>query len=162
MPQEIRLTREFYKEKILKIKEDHTANRHLALVIGNVGGPRWIPASESMQEGQVVKTDLTGRDLEVTEIQEGNSYKVVSLPVGTKICHIEKMPGMGTTLAHTSGRYGIITGRLRRFAENGTEIKPMVMVSFPYASPEGYTMEVDGEEKNFNNKGIVNKIGTFP
>ena len=107
--------------KILKIKEDHTANRHIALMIGNVGGPRWIPASASMKEGQIVTTDLTGNEMDATKVKEGNSCKISSLPVGTKVCHIEKMPGMGTTLAHTSGRYGIITGRLRRFKEDGTE-----------------------------------------
>ena len=82
---EVRLTRDVYKEKILKIAEDHTANRHLALVIGNVGGPRWIPASATMEKGQILTTDLTGKEVENVNVVEGNSYKLGSLPVGTKI-----------------------------------------------------------------------------
>ena len=61
---------------------------------------------------------------------------------------------MGAQLAMSSGRYGIITGRINR-----AEAEPLVTVSFPYASPEGYKLEVDGEMKDANTKGVVNEDG---
>ena len=70
---------------------------------------------------------------------------------------VEKIPGMGTTMANTSGRYGIIAGRMARTGSDGKEVEPLILVSFPYASPEGYTLEIDGRKRDINVKGIVNE-----
>lgn len=65
---------------------------------------------------------------------------------------------MGASLAMSSGRYGIITGRINR-----SNADPLVLVSFPYASPEGYTMEYEGEDGEMfhtaNSKGTVDERG---
>ena len=49
MSHELRSQNKIYKEKIIKIVEDHTACRHLALVVGKDRPMRWIPATASMQ-----------------------------------------------------------------------------------------------------------------
>ena len=66
--------------------------------------------------------------------------------------------GMGASLAMSSGRYGIITGRINR-----SNADPLILVSFPYASPEGYTMEYEGADGQMfhtaNSKGTVDERG---
>ena len=49
MSHELRNQNKIYKEKIIKIVEDHSACRHLALVVGKDRPMRWIPATASMQ-----------------------------------------------------------------------------------------------------------------
>ena len=49
MSHELRSQNKIYKEKIIKIVEDHSACRHLALVVGKDRPMRWIPATASMQ-----------------------------------------------------------------------------------------------------------------
>ena len=65
---------------------------------------------------------------------------------------------MGASLAMSSGRYGIITGRINR-----SNADPLILVSFPYASPDGYTMEYEGADGEMfhtaNNKGTVDEKG---
>ena len=66
---------------------------------------------------------------------------------------------MGASLAMSSGRYGIITGRINR-----SNADPLILVSFPYASPDGYTMEYEsayGETHHTaNSKGTVDEKGS--
>jgi len=158
MSHELRNQNKIYKEKIIKIVEDHSACRHLALVVGKDRPMRWIPATASMQVGQIISNDPTGRVLDPDEVIEGNSYKAAALPVGTKVSFVEKIPGMGASLAMSSGRYGIITGRINR-----SNADPLILVSFPYASPDGYTMEYESASGEMhhtaNSKGTVDEKG---
>ena len=66
--------------------------------------------------------------------------------------------GMGASLAMSSGRYGIITGRINR-----SNADPLILVSFPYASPDGYTMEYESASGEMhhtaNSKGTVDEKG---
>jgi len=158
MSHELRSQNKIYKEKIIKIVEDHSACRHLALVVGKDRPMRWIPATASMKVGEVISNDSTGRVLDPDEVIEGNSYKAAALPVGTKVCFVEKIPGMGASLAMSSGRYGIITGRINR-----VNADPLILVSFPYASPDGYTLEYEKQNGEMhhtaNSKGTVDEKG---
>ena len=125
MSHELRNQNKIYKEKIIKIVEDHSACRHLALVVGKDRPMRWIPATASMQVkyrrvlglhnknnvkvGQIISNDPTGRVLDPDEVIEGNSYKAAALPVGTKVSFVEKIPGK--SFDHAS--WSVITHRIR-------------------------------------------------
>jgi len=116
---DLRNHKDVYYEKIIKMVEDHNASRHLALVCGNGDyhklGPRWIPATENMKEGHIILNDGTGK-YEPNPVP-GGSYKLLSLPIGTKFCFAEKVPGRGAELAMSQGRYGQVMGRIDRKAE---------------------------------------------
>ena len=69
MSHELRNQNKIYKEKIIKIVEDHSACRHLALVVGKDRPMRWIPATASMQ---VRLRKIVGRRIK-------NSFRSVKL-----------------------------------------------------------------------------------
>ena len=104
-----------------------------------------------MKPGMIIENDPRG--VIIDKPVEGNSYKVGALPIGTKICFVEKIPGQGAQLAMSSGRYGIITGRIdRKYHYNprtarqiehneGRKARALVVVSFPYASMDGFRLK---------------------
>lgn len=142
-----------------------------------------------MKEGDIIVNDSTG-EFTQTPVQ-GASYKLNSLPIGTKICFVEKVPGRGPEYALTQGRYGIIMGRIDRLPEapdyyrdrGQWKIKqkprsrkvywerkysgfktppkpdPLVIVTFPYLSPSGYTINVGDGKMKQNYKGDLDEHG---
>lgn len=97
-----------------------------------------------MKPGMIIQNDP--RCEIVQKPEEGSSYKIGALPVGTKICFVEKIPGQGAQLAMSSGRYGIVTGRIDRKIDPTDEdtnrkAKPLIIVSFPYASMDGFRIK---------------------
>ena len=146
-------------------------------------------ATENMKEGDIIANDSTG--IFTQNPIKGASYKLGSLPIGTKICFVEKVPGRGPEFALTQGRYGIIMGRIDRLAEaplyyrdrGQWKIKelprsrkqfwerkfsgyqhppkpdPLVIVSFPYLSPSGYTINVGDGKMKQNFKGDLDEHG---
>ena len=90
MPHDVREQKSPYKEKILKIVEDQTACRHIALVIGKSGGPRWIPASENMKEGMVITNDPSGTVFDRNNLTQLFIYLYICLIVYTISYKIKK------------------------------------------------------------------------
>ena len=141
-----------FKEQVLKIVEDHTMMRHLALVCG-AGKPRWIPATKHMKVGQVLVNDGSGELDPEKEPTEGNAHMLKSLQIGTEICMVEEFPGSGSRFACSNNRYGIVTGRIGR-----DDYESLITVSFPYASTEG--IQVDGDFRGkVNYKGVLDDNG---
>lgn len=147
-----RMNKAIFKEQILKIVEDHTMMRHLALVCGP-GKPRWIPATKNMKVGQVLVNDGSGELDPDVELVEGNAHMLKALSIGTEICLVEEFPGSGARYASSNTRYGVVTGRIGR-----GEHESLITVSFPYASPEG--IQMDGDFKGrVNYKGVLDDNG---
>jgi len=140
-----------FKEKILKIVEDQNLMRHLALVVGP-GKPRWIPATSTMNKGDVNVNDASGEQKTAEELELNGSYMLKSLPIGTEICMVEEFPGSGARFANSNARYGIVTGRLGRGDKDS-----LITVSFPYASLEGITNS--GFAGKVNYKGVLSDQG---
>ena len=94
-----------------------------------------------MKPGMIITNDPTGE--RVQQPVDGCSYKIGALPIGTKICFVEKIPGQGAQLAMSSGRYGIVTGLVDRKSSGkaNQKARPLVIVSFPYASMSGFKLK---------------------
>lgn len=94
------------EEKVIQVMEDGCRTAHIALVA--VGDRlKYILATENMKAGDIIKSSR-----ELTRIpvraNEGDAYLLGSLPAGTIVHCVEKVPGMGGLYIHAAGTFGTI------------------------------------------------------
>ncbi|XP_060076419.1 large ribosomal subunit protein uL2m-like isoform X2 [Ylistrum balloti] len=97
-------------EKILHIRKDPCRTAHIAIAASG-NRKRYILASESAQNGDVIKTHTNIPELPVTP-ENGHQYPVGSLPVGTILHNIERIPSQGGQVARAAGSSGMIIRKL--------------------------------------------------
>ncbi|XP_077469202.1 large ribosomal subunit protein uL2m [Stigmatopora argus] len=140
-----------FDEKIVLVRYDPCRSADIALVAGG-NRKRWIIATENMQEGNIIKTSpIIGRM--AVKANEGDSYPLGALPVGSLINNLEVQPGKGAEYIRAAGTCGILLRKV-----NGTAIvqlpsKRQVQVLETCMVTVGRVSNVD------HNKRIIGKAG---
>lgn len=99
-------------EKVIDVINDGCRTAKVALVA--VGDElKYILATENMKPGDMIKTSRFIPRIPV-RANEGDSYPLGALQVGTQIHCLEKYPGQPCHLIHAAGTYGTI---LRKFGD---------------------------------------------
>ncbi|MFA5173771.1 MAG: 50S ribosomal protein L2 [Candidatus Pacearchaeota archaeon] len=74
-----------------------------------------IPAVEGVYEGQEIELN---KNFEIGKINIGNITKLKNIPLGTRICSIEKVPGKGPVFMRCAGSFAVVSAQ----TNNGIEI----------------------------------------
>lgn len=91
-------------EKVYEIKKNDFGTGHIALV-ANGNKKRWIIAPNNVNVGDTIKTSSELTTMPVLP-RQGDAYPIGSLPVGTIVSCIEKLPGEGASIARAAGTSG--------------------------------------------------------
>lgn len=140
-----------FEEKVIEVRYDPCRSADIALVAGG-SRKRWIIATENMQVGDVIKTsEHIGRM--AVSANEGDSYPLGALPVGTLINNLETSPGRGAHFIRAAGTCGVLLRKV-----NGTAIvqlpsKRQVQVLETCMATVGRVSNID------HNKRIIGKAG---
>ncbi|XP_057703851.1 39S ribosomal protein L2, mitochondrial [Corythoichthys intestinalis] len=140
-----------FDEKVVQVRYDPCRSADIALVVGG-SRKRWIIATENMQEGDIIKTSpMIGRM--AVSANEGDSYPLGALPVGTLVNNLEVQPGRGAQYIRAAGTNGVLLRKV-----NGTAIvqlpsKRQVQVLETCMVTVGRVSNVD------HNKRIIGKAG---
>ncbi|KAH9508030.1 54S ribosomal protein L2 mitochondrial [Bulinus truncatus] len=96
-------------ERVNTVMKDPCRSAYIAVVAGG-DKKRYIIASEKMKEGDIIKTSgvLTSMPVRATD---GDAFPIGSLPLGTIIHNIEKLPKEGGTVALAAGCSGVYVRR---------------------------------------------------
>uniref|UniRef100_A0A3P8XRY9 Large ribosomal subunit protein uL2m n=1 Tax=Esox lucius TaxID=8010 RepID=A0A3P8XRY9_ESOLU len=140
-----------FEEKVVEVRYDPCRSADIALVAGG-NRKRWIIATENMQVGDLIKTSGTIGRMAVAA-NEGDSFPLGALPVGTLINNLELYPGKGATYIRAAGTSGVLLRKV-----NGTAIvqlpsKLQVQVMETCMVTVGRVSNVD------HNKRIIGKAG---
>lgn len=141
-----------FDEKVLEVRYDPCRSADIALVAGG-NRKRWIIATENMQTGDLIKTSGTIGRMAVAA-NEGDSYPLGALPVGTLVNNLELYPGKGSMFIRAAGTSGVLLRKV-----NGTAIvqlpsKQQVQVLETCMVTVGRVSNID------HNKRIIGKAGT--
>ncbi|RXM32990.1 39S ribosomal protein L2, mitochondrial [Acipenser ruthenus] len=136
-------------------KEDWRQRSHRSADIALVAGgsrKRWIIATENMQVGDVIKTSRTIGRMAVSA-NEGDSYPLGALPIGSLFNNLEIYPGKGAQYVRAAGTCGVLLRKV-----NGTAIvqlpsKRQIQVLETCMATVGRVSNVD------HNKRIIGKAG---
>ncbi|XP_040905317.1 39S ribosomal protein L2, mitochondrial [Toxotes jaculatrix] len=140
-----------FEEKVVEVRYDPCRSADIALVAGG-SRKRWIIATENMQAGDVIKTSgVIGRMAVLAN--EGDSYPLGALPVGTLVNNLEIQPGKGSEYIRAAGTSGVLLRKV-----NGTAIvqlpsKQQVQVLETCMVTVGRVSNID------HNKQIIGKAG---
>jgi len=97
-------------EKVYEVRQDDFSTAHIALVASG-NKKRWIVASNNIGVGDLIKTSGELTSMPVAA-QEGDAYPVGSLPVGTLMHCIERVPGEGGMVARAAGCSGVFVRKV--------------------------------------------------
>lgn len=140
-----------FEEKVVEVRYDPCRSADIALVAGG-NRKRWIIATENMQAGDIIKTSgVIGRM--AVSANEGDSYPLGALAVGTLVNNLEVQPGRGAQYIRAAGTSGVLLRKV-----NGTAIvqlpsKRQVQVQDTCMVTVGRVSNVD------HNKEIIGKAG---
>ncbi|KAM9809993.1 39S ribosomal protein L2, mitochondrial [Syngnathus typhle] len=143
--------RDPFDEKVVQVRYDPCRSADIALVAGG-SRKRWIIATENMQAGDIIKTSPVIARMAVSA-NEGDSYPLGALPVGTLVNNLEVQPGRGSQYIRAAGTSGVLLRKV-----NGTAIvqlpsKRQVQVLETCMVTVGRVSNVD------HNKRIIGKAG---
>ncbi|XP_061601565.1 39S ribosomal protein L2, mitochondrial [Cololabis saira] len=140
-----------FEEKVVEVRYDPCRSADIALLAGG-SRKRWIIATENMKVGDIIKTSgLIGRM--AVSANEGDSYPLGALPVGTLVNNLEVEPGKGSEYIRAAGTSGVLLRKV-----NGTAIvqlpsKRQVQVLETCMVTVGRVSNID------HNKRIIGKAG---
>ncbi|CAL1526641.1 unnamed protein product [Lymnaea stagnalis] len=97
-------------ERVNTVMKDPCRSAFIAVVAGG-NKKRYIIASENMKEGDLIKTSGVVSSMPV-RASEGDAHPVGSLPLGTIVHNIERLPGEGGKVALAAGTSGVYLRRL--------------------------------------------------
>ncbi|XP_048863785.1 39S ribosomal protein L2, mitochondrial isoform X2 [Brienomyrus brachyistius] len=140
-----------FEEKVIEVRYDPCRTADIALVAGG-SRKRWILATENMEAGDLIKTSSHIGRMAVAA-NEGDSYPLGALPVGTLVNSLEVLPGDGAKYIRAAGTCGVLLRKV-----NGTAIvqlpsKQQVQVLETCMVTVGRMSNVD------HNKRIIGKAG---
>ncbi|KAM9847789.1 large ribosomal subunit protein uL2m [Aulostomus maculatus] len=140
-----------FEEKVVKVRYDPCRSADIALLAGG-NRKRWIIATEKMKEGDIIKTSGAIGRMAVAA-NEGDSYPLGALPVGTLVNNLEIQPGKGAEYIRAAGTSGVL---LRK--TNGTAI--VQLPSKQQVQVLETCMVTVGRVSNiYHNKRIIGKAG---
>nr|CAG4648862.1 EOG090X0COM [Polyphemus pediculus] len=88
-------------EKVLSILYDPCRSARIALVAAG-DNPRYIIATSTMKAGDLISTSGHIPRIAIRP-KESDAHPLGALPVGTKVCCVEKFPGEGGSIAVSAG-----------------------------------------------------------
>nr|XP_015218367.1 PREDICTED: 39S ribosomal protein L2, mitochondrial isoform X1 [Lepisosteus oculatus] len=140
-----------FEEKVIEVRYDPCRSADIAMVAGG-SRKRWIIATENMQTGDVIKTSgVIGRM--AVSANEGDSYALGALPVGTLVNNLEIYPGKGAQYIRAAGTCGVLLRKV-----NGTAI--VQLPSKRQIQVLETCMATVGRVSNINhNRRIIGKAG---
>ncbi|XP_061084580.1 39S ribosomal protein L2, mitochondrial [Conger conger] len=140
-----------FQEKVMEVRYDPCRSADIALVAGG-SRKRWIIATENMEVGDIITTSSTIGRMAVSA-NEGDSYALGALPVGTLINNLEVYPGKGSQYIRAAGTCGVLLRKV-----NGTAI--VQLPSKQQVQVLETCMVTVGRVSNINhNKRIIGKAG---
>ncbi|KAJ8248379.1 hypothetical protein GJAV_G00241400 [Gymnothorax javanicus] len=140
-----------FQERVMEVRYDPCRSADIALVAGG-SRKRWIIATEKMKAGDIITTSSTIGRMAVSA-NEGDSYALGALPIGTLINNLELYPGKGAQYIRAAGTCGVLLRKV-----NGTAIvqlpsKQQVQVLETCMATVGRVSNID------HNKRIIGKAG---
>ncbi|MBN3310120.1 RM02 protein, partial [Amia calva] len=138
-------------DQFCDLRSSSLRSADIALIAGG-SRKRWIIATENMQAGDLIKTSATIGRMAVSA-NEGDSYPLGALPVGTLVNNLELQPGKGAQYIRAAGTCGVLLRKV-----NGTAIvqlpsKQQVQVLETCMVTVGRVSNID------HNKRIIGKAG---
>ncbi|XP_072293327.1 large ribosomal subunit protein uL2m [Eucyclogobius newberryi] len=149
-----------FEEKVIEVRYDPCRSADIALVAGGER-KRWIIATENMQEGNIIKTSgVIGRM--AVSANEGDSYPLGALPVGSLIHNLEIKPGRGAQYIRAAGTSGVLLRKV-----NGTAIvqlpsKQQVQVDETCMVTVGRVSNIDHDKEIIGKAGRNRWFGVRP
>ncbi|XP_036403004.1 39S ribosomal protein L2, mitochondrial [Megalops cyprinoides] len=140
-----------FEERVVEVRYDPCRSANIALVAGG-NRKRWLIATENMRAGDIIKTSgVIGRM--AVAANEGDSYPLGALPVGTLVNNVELYPGKGAQYIRAAGTCGVLLRKV-----NGTAIvqlpsKQQIQVMETCMATVGRVSNID------HNKRIIGKAG---
>eukprot|EP00920_Eleutheroschizon_duboscqi_P029484 GHVT01071606.1.p1 GENE.GHVT01071606.1~~GHVT01071606.1.p1 ORF type:complete len:261 (-),score=-8.58 GHVT01071606.1:58-756(-) len=149
------------KEKVYEVFYDQNRSAHLALVASG-DKKRYIIATSNMKPGDIIESSSVLTKSAVLP-QEGNAYPVGSLPVGTLINNVERLPYDGSKLARSAG----VSAQLLRKTDDGNCIirlpsKQEVSVPATCIATVGRVSNVDHDKRVMGKAGANRWLGIRP
>lgn len=140
-----------FQERVMEVRYDPCRSADIALVAGG-SRKRWIIATEKMKAGDIITTSSAIGRMAVSA-NEGDSYALGALPVGTLINNLELYPGKGSQYIRAAGTCGVLLRKV-----NGTAIvqlpsKQQIQVLETCMATVGRVSNID------HNKRIIGKAG---
>ncbi|XP_034040454.1 39S ribosomal protein L2, mitochondrial [Thalassophryne amazonica] len=140
-----------FDEKVLLVRYDPCRSADIALVAGG-SRKRWIIATENMKVGDIIKTSgVIGRM--AVAANEGDSYPLGALPVGTVVHNLELQPGKGSQFIRAAGTCGMLLRKVSGTAIVQLPSKQQVQVLETCMATVGRVSNTD------HNKRIIGKAG---
>nr|CAG4650452.1 EOG090X0COM [Sida crystallina] len=97
-------------EKVHLIRYDPCRTAHIALVASG-NNVRYIIATTSMKPGDLISTSSHIPRIAIRP-KEGDAHPLGALPIGTKICCVEKYPGAGGTISVNAGSHALLSRKV--------------------------------------------------
>ncbi|KAJ3610546.1 hypothetical protein NHX12_022638 [Muraenolepis orangiensis] len=149
-----------FEEKVVEVRYDPCRSADIALVAGG-NRKRWLIATENMQVGDIIKTSgVIGRM--AVSANEGDSYPLGALPVGTLVNNLELQPGTGSVFIRAAGTSGLLLRKV-----NGTAIvqlpsKRQVQVAETCMVTVGRISNIDHNQRIIGKAGRNRWLGIRP
>lgn len=90
--------------KVTTVEYDPTRSSFVCLVTDVISGDKsYVLHTRGMKEGDIFNAN--------TEVIDGNSARLDTMPVGTEVSQVEISPGRGAQMIRSAGSYAIVTAR---------------------------------------------------
>ncbi|XP_068183505.1 large ribosomal subunit protein uL2m isoform X2 [Antennarius striatus] len=140
-----------FEEKVVKVRYDPCRSADIALIAGG-NRKRWIIATEKMEAGNIIKTSgVIGRM--AVAANEGDSYPLGALPMGTLLNNLEIRPGKGSEYIRAAGTSGVLLRKTNGAVVVQLPSKQQVEVLETCMVTVGRVSNID------HNKRIIGKAG---
>uniref|UniRef100_A0A2D4JVN8 Large ribosomal subunit protein uL2 n=1 Tax=Micrurus paraensis TaxID=1970185 RepID=A0A2D4JVN8_9SAUR len=149
-----------FEEKVLLVRYDPCRSGHIALVAGEKR-KRWIIATENMVAGDIIKTSGKIERMAVSA-NDGDSYPVGALPLGTLINNLESHPGKGAQYIRAAGTCGVLLRKVSGTAIIQLPSKRQIQVLETCMATVGRVSNVEHNQRNLGKAGRNRWLGKRP
>ncbi|XP_068597308.1 large ribosomal subunit protein uL2m [Brachionichthys hirsutus] len=149
-----------FEEKVVKVRYDPCRSADIALIAGGYR-KRWIIATEKMQMGDIVKTSAVIGRMAVAA-NEGDSYPLGALSVGTLVNNLEIQPGKGAAYIRAAGTSGVLLRKTNGAVIVQLPSKQQVEVLETCMVTVGRVSNIDHNKRSIGKAGRNRWLGKRP
>ncbi|KAL1451011.1 hypothetical protein WDU94_003310 [Cyamophila willieti] len=146
--------------QIIKTPSQSVRTADLALV-GDGDFLKLILATENMKAGDIIKTSQFIPRIPV-RASEGDAYPVGALPLGSRVCCVEKFPGEGAHYARSAGNSVILVRNLHETVVIQLPSKQEVAISKQCMAVVGRVSNIDHDKEHIGTPNRLRELGNRP
>jgi large subunit ribosomal protein L2 len=144
------------KARVASIEYDPNRSANIALLNYVDGEKRYIIAPHGLKVDDIVESGVNA------DIRDGNSLKLLNIPVGSTIHNIELKPGKGAQLVRSAGNSAQLMAREGKYAQVRLPSGEVRMISVECRATLGQVGNIDHENIKIGKAGRKRWMGIRP